>query len=189
MNMISIWESYLCNYLVNFLKKDWKFCLISGPSRSRRKLRRRRMTMMTALTGVLIQMTRPLPRMEMLAYTLWGKVLSFAGRVSQFCWTEIGSWIFQLSIFKYLIMLRRGKIQVIMLEMIPFPFIYREHFLKKTTDREEDDSKKKRRKKPAETKIKEEDSDDDEGGWETVKKGSSMPMVGSYDPRFWCWLK
>lgn len=52
----------------------------------------------------------------------------------------------------------------------------REHFLKKTTDREEDESKKKRRKKAAETKIKEEDSDDDEGGWETVKKGSSMPM-------------
>ncbi|XP_045582241.1 eukaryotic translation initiation factor 3 subunit C [Procambarus clarkii] len=54
-------------------------------------------------------------------------------------------------------------------------FTLREKFLKKTTDRDDDDIKKKKKRLPRENKAKDEDSDDD-GGWETVKKGSSMPM-------------
>lgn len=48
--------------------------------------------------------------------------------------------------------------------------------MKKTTDRDDDDVKKKKKRLQREMKSKDEESDDD-AGWETVKKGSSMPMV------------
>ncbi|KAG7174371.1 Eukaryotic translation initiation factor 3 subunit C-like [Homarus americanus] len=54
-------------------------------------------------------------------------------------------------------------------------FPLREKFLKKTTDRDDDDLKRKRKRLPRENKAKDEESDDD-GGWEKVKRGSSMPM-------------
>lgn len=54
-------------------------------------------------------------------------------------------------------------------------FSLRERFLKKTTDRDDDDVKKKKKRLQREMKSKDEESDDD-AGWETVKKGSSMPV-------------
>lgn len=48
--------------------------------------------------------------------------------------------------------------------------------MKDKREREEDELKKKKKRTPKEIKVKDEESDDD-AGWETVKKGSSMPMV------------
>lgn len=55
--------------------------------------------------------------------------------------------------------------------------------MKTTKDRDEEDLKKKKKRAPRENKAKDEDSDDD-GGWEPVKKGSSMPMVCSHIQKF-----
>lgn len=61
--------------------------------------------------------------------------------------------------------------------MVKIFWLCRKKFLKDKREREEDELKKKKKKRtPREIKTKDEESDDD-AGWETVKKGSSMPMV------------
>lgn len=51
--------------------------------------------------------------------------------------------------------------------------------MKDKREREEDDLKRRKKRSQREIKAKDEESDDD-AGWETVKKGSSMPMVCFY---------
>ena len=51
--------------------------------------------------------------------------------------------------------------------------------MKKNTGKDDDAGVRKKKRLPRENVIKDDETDEEgDGGWQTVKKGSSMPMVG-----------